>query len=116
MKKVLFAAALVLVTNLGFSQMDSSMVNRRLERMKTDLSLTAEQSTKIRAIMMESWREGQKIRNANTDNPEAGRDAMMKQREASDKKIEAVLTAEQKVKYEKMREERRQRMQQGPPR
>ena len=117
MKKLLVAAAAMLsVASVSFAQMDSSGVERRVERMKTDLSLTADQTAKVRTIMFESWAEGQKIRAAHPDDPDAAREEMMKQRDKSDKKIGALLTDEQKVKYEKMKEERRQRMQQqGPP-
>jgi periplasmic protein CpxP/Spy len=117
MKKLLVAAATMLsVASVSFAQMDSSGVERRVERMKTDLALTADQTAKVRTIMYESWAEGQKIRAAHPGDLDAARQEMMKQRDKSDKKIGALLTDEQKVKYEKMKEERRQRMQQqGPP-
>jgi len=108
--------ALLLVAGVSYAQMDSSRVERRLERMKTDLSLTADQTVKVRAILYEASAQGQKIRSEHPDDPDAGRQAMMKHGEATDKKIEALLTKDQKVKYDKMKEERRQRMQQGPPR
>lgn len=113
-RKLVALSALCLAAGMCFAQMDSSGVERRLERLKTDLSLTADQTARIRTILHESRVEGQKIRAAHPDDMEAGREAMMKQREASDKKILSVLTEEQKARYEKIRAERRQMMRQGP--
>jgi protein CpxP len=80
----------------------------RVAAMKTNLKLTDDQSTKILAIYKESAVKRDSIRNAGGD-----REAMRPLMQATNEKVMAVLTDEQKVAYKKMMDEMRARMQQG---
>lgn len=72
----------------------------RLEQMAQALNLTAEQKTKLKAIFEEQQKEMEAI--PADQRREKMREVMMKYRE----KIAAVLTAEQKEKFEQMRPQR----------
>lgn len=76
---------------------------KRLDKMSQELNLTAEQKTKVSAIFKESTEkrkaEMQKIRELNKAT-----------REETDKKLQAVFTPDQLVKYEKMKAGRKAEM------
>jgi len=110
---VVFVA--LLAVQFAAAQMDSSRVERQLDRLKTELSLTADQSAKIRTILYTSAAERQKMRSESGGDPAAMRQSMMQQMADTDKKVNAVLTEEQQKKYEKIRAERRQMMQERRP-
>ena len=81
-----------------------------LEGMKKTLALTEEQTTKIETInkaydvKMTALREGASTQ----EDRQALRTDMRKMMEAYDTELKTVLSAEQKVKYEKMQEQRRE--------
>lgn len=90
-------------------------VERQTERLTEALSLDAEQVTKVKAILTKNSEKRQKAfeeMRASGDEPD--RDKMRESMKASnlqeDKEIKALLTAEQKVKYEQVIKEREERM------
>ncbi len=92
-------------------------INRQTDRLKESLSLSADQVAKVKAIYTkneEARRQAfEKARSASS-NAEVDRDKMREQMRAAmtkqDEEIKAVLTAEQKVKYEQVIKEREERM------
>lgn len=72
----------------------------------SELKLTTEQQAQIKAIKEEARAQMQEMRKQNPDQ-RPDRETMMKAREASQKKIEAVLTAEQREKLTALKTERK---------
>jgi periplasmic protein CpxP/Spy len=94
----------------AFAQVDSARVLQRLEALRTALSLTPDQTAKAKPILFDAQAQGRKIREEYGDDREGAREAMREQAPKTDAKIEALLTAEQKKKYEEYKKERMQRM------
>jgi Spy/CpxP family protein refolding chaperone len=83
---------------------------RMMERMAKELNLSAGQKTKIQAIMKESRERGRKIRENKSLSEDQKRAKMRENREATRKRMDAVLTATQKKKLAVMRTQMQQRM------
>lgn len=81
----------------------------RLEMMQKELSLTPDQTTKVKAILDDERSQMMAARNDNS----GGREKMMEIRKASNEKIKALLDATQKAKYEEMEKRMRERMREG---
>lgn len=95
-----------------FGRMNSQeRMQRDLEELKSRLSLTDVQFTKVDSLLKEQNSEMLKLRENNSGDRVSMRSAFMELREKYDKKIESLLTDEQKKEYLKILEERRQRMQ-----
>ena len=92
---------------------------RQLERMTQELSLTPDQVTSIKAIQDDGRKQGMAVREDESIAGPDKRTKMMAITEASQTKIKAVLTADQKVKYdammEKMKEQRGRRQEGSAP-
>jgi protein CpxP len=93
---------------------------RRLKMMETQLNLTPDQSTAIRAIFEDERTKMEAARSADASlSPEDRRAKMMAMRQDENTKIEAVLTPDQKTRYEAMMARQRERMENrqgdGPP-
>jgi len=93
---------------------------RRLEMMQKELSLTADQTTAIKAVFEDERTKMEAARSADASlSPEDRRAKMMAMRQEENTKIEAVLTPDQKTKYEAMMAKQRERMENrqggGPP-
>ena len=110
MKKILLLA---IVAVLGFGNLFAQAprggrapmsVDDRVDRLKKELVLTDEQADKVKAIMKEGMEQFK-----NRDRKEMSREDMRAYREEENKKIEEVLTDEQKAAYKKMQEEARKR-------
>lgn len=91
-------------------------VERQTQRLKETLSLTDEQTVKVKAIFTkysEKQREAfDKARASGEEfDPEKMRSQMQATMASQDNEIKALLTAEQKVKYEAHIKERQERMQ-----
>lgn len=117
--KVFFALVITFILSLatnsfaqGFGGMSpEERMKRTLEEYKTKLSLTEEQLPKVEAILKAQTEEMATLRaNAGGDR-EAMRAAITEMRAKTDKKVEELLTDEQKVAFKKLQEERAQRMQ-----
>jgi Spy/CpxP family protein refolding chaperone len=81
-----------------------------LERLKTELKLTPEQTAKIQKILDDAQKQAEIDRQKHQGDREAMMKAMRERWEKIDKEIEAVLTKEQKKKYEQIKKERQERM------
>ncbi|MFN3134225.1 MAG: Spy/CpxP family protein refolding chaperone [Candidatus Kryptonium sp.] len=79
-----------------------------LERLKQELNLTTEQVAKIQKILDSAQKQAEIDREKYQGNREAMMKAMRERWEKIDKEIEAVLTKEQKKKYEVIKKERAQ--------
>lgn len=87
----------------------------RLQRLETALSLTPEQSEKIKAIFEAQRPAMDAIRNDNSLSREDRRAKMQELRKTSEPEIEAVLTPEQKTKWEELRSQMANRPGGGGP-
>ena len=88
-------------------------VEDQLARLREQLSLTDAQATKIEAVLRLSAEEGRADRESNLPREERmkrGRERM----ERTDTAIEALLTPEQKPKFEQIKKERAERMRNRP--
>jgi Spy/CpxP family protein refolding chaperone len=106
---VIFAFTLFL-SNYVFSQERGRGFGGFLERLKTELKLTPEQTAKIQKILDDAQRQAEIDRQKYQGDREAMMKAMRERWEKIDKEIEAVLTKEQKKKYEQIKKERQERM------
>jgi len=79
------------------------MVKERLAKLSEELSLTAEQKTKIEAVLKEQAETMRGLRDAT---PEDRRAKMQAARKEIDTKVKGILTTEQYTKWEKIREQR----------
>lgn len=83
----------------------------RMERMKTDLGLSEDQQKKIQDIMNQQMTMMQAARaQGGSNDREALRARFREAREAANAQIEALLTPEQKTKWEELRKQRQQEM------
>ena len=112
--KKFFVCALVALSGIlsanaqvGFGEFDpEKMAEMSVQRMDEQLNLNEEQEGKIKTIYMDMFKGGFE----NMGGPEE----MVKKFEEMNKKIKAVLTDEQKAKFDKMMEEMRRRGPGGP--
>ena len=88
-------------------------MQRRFDEMKTNLGLSEDQATKIQAIMKENGPAMQALRDDNSLSQEDKRAKFQELRKKTDEQIGAILTPEQKTKWEAAREERRKQRQGG---
>lgn len=99
----------------GGGQFDpAQMIQRRLDSMERDLTLTADQKTKIKAILEKSGNSMRQAFQPPQQGQEPDRDAMRaameKIRTQEAKEIEAVLKPDQVKKYRAQQAEQQQRM------
>lgn len=107
MKKIaLFAFVVLMGTGSVFAQREGGRQRMTVEQtvagMTKELNLTAEQQKQVTAI----YTEFENKRKAN-NNARPSREQMQAEREALDKQVTAVLTDEQKKKYEQLKQTRR---------
>lgn len=88
-------------------------LKKTLEDYKTRLKLSDTQFGKIDTILTEQMNAQMKLREKAGDDRETIRASMMELREKTNKKIEALLTDEQKVEWKKIQEERAAQRGQG---
>lgn len=79
------------------------MAKERLAKLTEELGLTAEQKTKLEAVLKEQAESMRGLRDAA---PEERREKMQAARKEINAKVKGILTAEQYAKWEKLREER----------
>jgi len=108
-------SAIVLVISVAplAAQRQRMSVDDRVKMMTEQLTLTTKQADSVRAIYTEADKKRSELFNQHQDDRSAMREEMMKVMDDVDKKIEAILTADQKTKYVKMQEERRQQRDSG---
>jgi Spy/CpxP family protein refolding chaperone len=83
------------------------MAEHRAMMLKDRLKLTDAQADKIKSIMVDSDKQAMAEREKFKGTPEDARKASMDRRKATDEKIMAVLNADQKKEYTKMKDEMR---------
>ncbi|KAA3611289.1 MAG: hypothetical protein D8M58_15075 [Calditrichaeota bacterium] len=81
----------------------------QIKNLKENLELTDEQVEKIKPILEKQREQMQEMRDNFDGERSEMREAMTEIREETDKKINEVLTDEQKEKYQEIQEERRSR-------
>src|SRR5882762_5532929 len=99
---VLCTASASLAQPQGGPPDPAMMAERQLDQMTERLKLTKDQQKQLKPIMLDSAKQMMKMREK------------MKNREAVNAKVNAVLTDDQKKEYEKMLSERRQMGPGGP--
>ena len=112
MKKFLLMCCFVVgITAASHAQQGGGMrmsPEDRAKAMQTQLKLTDDQTTQITAILKTSAAQRDSVKNAGGD-----RTAMRPLMMATNQKIQAVLTDDQKVAYKKMMDDMRAKMQNG---
>jgi periplasmic protein CpxP/Spy len=93
------------------------MRERQLERMTKELNLTPDQVTQVRAIDKDGMTQMMAVRQDSSMSQDDKRAKMMKMREDSQAKIRAILTDDQKPKYDAFLAQQRDRQRNGggPP-
>ncbi|MDQ1087530.1 MULTISPECIES: periplasmic heavy metal sensor [unclassified Siphonobacter] len=118
MKKLIaFFVAGLLSTTLTFAQNDQGRspedrAQRQTEQLIKELNLSTEQAEKVKALSDDRMKQMQEMR-ANGARPD--RQKMRELQENYEAKLKPVLTTEQWTKYEKIREEQRNRMRDRRP-
>ncbi len=84
----------------------------RTKALKDSLSLTAVQADSVLKIYKEMDKQRQELFSSGQGDRQSRMDAMRSLGDKTDAKIEAILTAAQKEKYEVMKKQRQERMQQ----
>jgi ribosome recycling factor len=82
---------------------------RRTQMMKDRLSLSDDQTSQVKSILEDSQTKMEALRSNSSLSQDDRRSQMMSLRKAENDKIEALLTADQKTKYEAMQQEMRGR-------
>ncbi|MBX2990550.1 MAG: hypothetical protein KF749_05185 [Bacteroidetes bacterium] len=114
------AAALVL--SFGFITLQASAQPRRMSpdertaELKKELNLTEKQTTDVKKIYEQLRQETEELFESSGGTRGAFREIMMKKNREADEKIIALLTKEQKKKFETSQNERRNRFEDRPRR
>jgi hypothetical protein len=106
--------ALALLAHLGFGQDRQPMpvaerVNRTIERLKPELSLTDEQAKDLNPVYTEFYTEMDKARQGGNPTPETRQKIMA----SRDEKLKKILSEEQFKKLKELEEQMRQRRPNG---
>ena len=116
MKKILLLCCFLLgITAISRAQGGGMRMSAedRAKQLQTQLKLTDDQTAKVVAIFKTQATKRDSIRTAANGDRDAMMQAMMPLMKDTNDKIKAVLTNEQVAAYEKILQERMQRMQQG---
>lgn len=94
----------VLLAGTGFAQTESP-IDRRVERLKTSLNLSEEQTGQVRLILTNAANETKQIRQLNQGDQEAIAAAMKDLRDRTSQQIENILTPDQQKKYQTIKDQ-----------
>lgn len=89
--------------------------NRQLERLTRELSLTTDQQAQIKPMLLERQHKMQALMQNQSLAPEDRRTQMRTIMEGSNNSIKAILTDDQKQKFDAMQQQRMRRGPGGPP-
>lgn len=85
----------------------SEIIQQRVDSLQKDLSLTAEQKTKVKALIENEVKEMRSMREEGQNlSAEQRREKMMERRKAMDAKMKEILKPEQYEKWVKVRQQR----------
>jgi Spy/CpxP family protein refolding chaperone len=87
-----------------------NMQAQQLEMLTQKLNLTADQQTQVKAIDEDTGKQMMAVRNDTSLSQDDKRTKMMGIRKSSQDKIRAILTDDQKTKYDAMQAEMKERM------
>jgi len=112
MKKAIVITTLILMIGLNASAIaqNQTRVEHRLEQLKTFLSLTDEQSVKVKDILSKAEDQAVKERESKPMNKRKSLKNSQVRMQEIDKEIEPLLTPEQLKKYESYKLERKSEM------
>ncbi|HUI63718.1 MAG TPA: hypothetical protein VL126_02665 [Bacteroidota bacterium] len=110
---MLFVFSLLIVLSLCSAQAQRMQLSaeQRAQRLKDTLALSDDQYGKLLTIFQEMDKKRQELISSGSDDREARMQAMRSLSDSTDTKIEALLTADQKTKYEDIKKQRMERMQ-----
>ena len=119
MKKLALALFVIVLAAMAGAPMVSAQepaskaeVQAKLQKMATELQLTPEQKEKIKPILMEEAPKIQAVKNDTSLAPAQKMMQMRQIREATDAKINPILTPDQQQKLQAMRAQHRDEMMQ----
>jgi hypothetical protein len=78
-------------------------VDERVQRMSSDLSLSADQATKVRTLLTAERRQADSILAKRAQSHDTERAAMMAVHTNTEKSLAGILTAEQRTQHDAMR-------------
>jgi protein CpxP len=84
---------------------------QRTQRLKDSLNLSEDQTASVLKIYQEMDQQRKELFSSDSSDRESRMQAMRSMMEKTDEKIEALLTPEQKTKYDVMKQQRQQRPQ-----
>lgn len=115
MKKLLLMCCFLIgITAVSRAQGGMRMsAEDRAKQLQTQLKLTDDQTAKITSIFKDQRTKMDSIRTAANGDRDAMRKGMMPLMQDTNTKIKAILTPDQVTAYDKIQQERMQRMQQG---
>lgn len=96
------------------SMPDSTQIVKMVDELSEELALSDEQKAQLVKLHIAHFDTLKEMREKNRDDREGGREAMRASMEAFDGQVKALLTDEQKTKYDEIRKNRR-RGPGGPP-
>lgn len=115
MKKLLLICAFVVgVSAVSFAQGGGRRTPKdQVDRLKTQITgITDDQATKLTTVFTDAAKKIDSVRQAAGDDRQAFMTAYMKMQPATDAKIKAILTADQAKEYQKVVDQRMERMKQ----
>lgn len=86
-------------------------IEKRMKKMAKHLNLTADQETKVKAILIESAKKGRELKNSGVSRKEK-RQKKKALRQETDTKLAAVLSPEQMKKFNEMKQKQKERRKQ----
>jgi len=111
MDKIIFSISLLLISLASFAQPSDKTPQQRAQektqRLTSELSLTADQSTKVQNIFLQQETQAAAIKSkyASSDDKSGMRAEMKPIHEQTDNSLKQVLTADQYTKYQAIKEQ-----------
>jgi protein CpxP len=84
----------------------AARAKERLDKLQTELGLTEDQSKKLQGIMMEQRQTMKSVKDDTTLTEDQKKEKLKASRAEIDTKISAILTPEQKAKWEQLKKDR----------
>jgi len=94
----------------GMGPRGKNMEAHQLDMLTKKLNLTADQQAQVRAIDEDTGKQAMAVRNDTSLSQDEKRSKMMELHKSAQEKIRAILTDDQKTKYDAMQAERKAKM------